>query len=216
MVLLVLSPPEASAQGRAVPERRATAPYIGLAIGRGELPATLAERFYTCQNRFNGRTPSTDLEARVGTPVGVLIVESRSSVRRQESYSEAVCALMDVWLPASGIRTEQERGLEGGAFAGTDVRVGYEGATRFPWVVAAGGGWVWTQETPFLVASAGLRTPGRIRGLVDLEWNQYRIPLDRVTREWENFRPVRVVDRSRKYDWQGTWGLRLGLEVAVR
>lgn len=72
--------------------------------------------------------------------------------------------------------------------------------------VSAGGGWAWSQGLPLAVLGTEYRRGEQVRFGVDAELMLFRVPFDRVTREWDQARVVRALSIERESD--GTRGLR--------
>lgn len=145
--------------------------------------------------------------------MGAVVLESRTTVSGIPPGRDD--CLLVVPRYDDGVHRSQLRGFDPGSSMATDFRFRYQGRTRFSWVMSAGGGWMWAQEIPFVLAGVGIRTPGRVKAVVDLEWNRFRIPFDVVTQEWSRGSVVRELIREREHEWQSGWSLRFGAEYAL-
>jgi hypothetical protein len=111
----------------------------------------------------------------------------------------------------AGVHTDQ-RPVNRGPVVATDLRARHSSFQPFPIVDAAGAGWVWTHQVPFLDARLGLRSPGGSPWGLDLVWEQYRMPFEEITREWRDFGAIREIDRGTRNEWQSSWSVRLSRE----
>lgn len=184
-------------------------PYVGVATGREELPDVFQDQ---CAP---GSTYA--LEGRAGVARGALAIEARGALLGD--FSDAVCALAfdPVPPPREGTRAETTHPFDQGrGHATADLRVRLGGTRGLPVSVSGGAGWMLTERVPYLLAGAGVRTGGKLHLVLDAGWSWYRVPSDLVVIEWKDYRPVREVSRTRRYDWRSGPGVRLGVELPFR
>jgi hypothetical protein len=205
--LLVL-PLLAVAVPAAAQERSAPRPtfFLGVALGAHDLP-----------NSFEGCTPQRQAagEVRAGVALGRLALEGRVTTMATASV---VCAdPLSHAPPPDGIHATRDYDYDVGDSNETaDLRVRYGGVQGFPLTVAAGAGWLEGPDVPYLLASAGVRTGGRVRLGVDVEADWYRVNYRDVSTEWQNGQVVRIVSDERHGTWWNGVGLRLGAELPIR
>lgn len=191
----------------AAAQTRGPVPFLGFAVGGSSLP----EAFSGCTS--DARSAG---EIRAGLSLGRVAVEARGAALLA-GYAQCLIILSEeVHLP--GIHPAVEYPFErGDAHLAAEMRVRYGLPLGLPLVVAAGAGWLAPQDLPYLVASAGIRTRGRVRVALDLDRNWFRVPYDVVVREFgEHGEPGPALSTNRKHDWRAGLGARLGLEVPLR
>lgn len=184
-------------------------PYAGLSIGAQNLPEGL-----------QGCSPETYPagELRVGVALGAVALEGRAGVLADPSDCLlAIPSLFDPALPPDGVHTSREPGFDTDpAELAADVRVRLGGTRRMPLSVSAGAGWLGGPDVPYLSTGIGLRTPGRIRLMLEGEVDWYHVEFTDVTQEWQNGRVVREISRESGDAWWRGVGLRAGVELGGR
>lgn len=202
LAALALAPAALQAQGGGI----SLNPYAGVAIGRVTVPDDLADCFG--DDRAAG-------ELRLGVSAGVVALEARASAAA--AVAEPICAVADLFVPESGVhpttvypfeRTDHHVGL--------DLRLRAGGTRALPFSVSAGAGYTPTYDLPYLLAAAGVRTGGRLRGTLEVEHQWFRVTRAIVQQEWQNFQVVREVSREERTRWAGGVGVRVGLELSAR
>jgi hypothetical protein len=196
----------ASPHGAAAQSARGAVPFLGLAIGGSSLP----EAFSGCTS--DARAAG---EVRTGLSFGRLAVEARGAALLA-GYDMCLILLdEETYLP--GIHEAVEYPFErGDAHAAVEMRVRHDVPGGLPLVVAVGGGWLTPQDLPYLVASAGYRTRGRVRLALDVDHSWFRVPYDLVVREYDAHGGAGpALSTEREHDWRSGLGIRAGLEVQL-
>jgi hypothetical protein len=191
----------------AAAQARGPVPFVGVAVGGSSLP----EAFSGCTS--DARSAG---EIRAGLSFGSLAVEARGGALLAGFDQCLIILSEEVYLP--GVHPTVEYPFErGDGHLAAEMRVRYSLPAGLPLVVAAGAGWLAPQDLPYLVASAGVRTRGRVRIALDLDRNWFRVPYDVVVREFsQHGEPGPALSTDRKHDWRGGLGVRLGLELPLR
>jgi len=201
-LLLSLHPARAAGQTRGPP-----VPYLGVALGASRIPEALAA--CTSDARAAG-------EVRAGLSFGRLAVEARGSALLGGFDQCLIILAEEVRLP--GIHPAVEYPFKrGDAHTAVEMRVRHDVPGGLPLVVAVGGGWLAPQDVPYLVASAGYRTRGRVRLALDVDHSWFRVPFDVVVREYAvhgGAGPALSTDRE--HDWRSGLGIRAGAEIPFR
>lgn len=160
-------------------------------------------------------------EARAGVRSGALALEVRGALVRD--FDEEICAYdFDTPdndpppPPPDGVHAERIYGFDHVTpTAAYDARLRL-GATRaVPVSASVGVGRLAGPDVSYVLASLGVRTPGRLRFAAEVERSWYRIEVEDITREWRGGQPVSVVTRERHTDWWNGTGFRLGLEMDI-
>jgi subtilisin family serine protease len=73
-----------------------------------------------------------------------------------------------------------------------------------------------TLSDAIAVIGAGYRRGERVRLGVDAELMLFRVPFDRVTREWEQAQVLRTISTEREHEWRTGLALRLAIERVLR
>lgn len=200
--LLLIAAEPAAAQERTAP--RPTF-YAGLALGAHDLP-----------DSFEGCVPQNQLagEVRAGLSFGRWALEGRASALANASE---VCLDPLRLPPPDGIQDEREYDYRlGDSNETADLRLRFGGADGLPLTVAAGGGWLEGPDVPYLLASVGFRTGGRVRLGIDAEADWYRVGYREVTREWQNGQLVHEEFGEEHATWWRGVGIRIGAELSIR
>lgn len=187
-------------------ERTPLSPSLGLALGLSRPPASI-------QDPCGGRESLPALDVRVGVERGGVSLEARGSGQVEIGAEDCV------WAPLAhpdGIHTDLLYPFRRGAPLTTDLRVRYAPPLPGSLGLGAGGGWAWSHDLPYVVAATGVHAPGRVRLTGEVERTWFRVPSKAVTREWRDLRVVRELSRERRRDWQGGWGVRVGVDVGFR
>lgn len=197
--------------GTLIPETTAAqdvrSSFVGAAVGAGNLPEPLLEN---CAGSRNERSWSGSLEVRGGLDFGAVAVEGRASFHDALPLPGDDCFSSS---PAheSGIHTDVEYPFEQSGLTATTLQL--RSLLPVPGLTASlGGGWAWSQELPLVVIGAGYRTGRQLRLGVDAELLLFRIPLDRVTREWDQGEIVRTMSTRREHEWDAGLELRFVVE----
>lgn len=202
LLLLALHPNPSAAQTRGSP-----VPFLGAAIGGTSLPDAFAG--CTSDARAAG-------EIRAGLSFGRLAVEARGSALLA-GYSQCLILLQEeVRLPGTHPAVEYpfERG---DTHTALELRVRHDVPAGLPLVVAVGAGWLAPQDVPYLVASAGYRSGGRVRFAFDVDHNFFRLPYDVVVRHYGQYGDAGPpLSSTRKHDWRSGLGIRAGVEIPLR
>ncbi|MBD0319932.1 MAG: hypothetical protein ICV87_06350 [Gemmatimonadetes bacterium] len=203
-VLLAALPYDAAAQAAG---GRKLEPFVGLAAGGSKVP----DAFVGCSH-----DPRVAGEMRAGVALGALALEGRAAGLFGGGADCAVILREELRPP--GIHPAVEYPSErGDMHSMAELRVRYELPSDLPFVVALGAGWLAPQDAPYLVTSAGVRTGGRVRLTLDLDYNRYRVPYDVVVRETSELGETGpALASTRHHDWRGGVGLRVGTEVSLR
>ena len=199
------------AQTEEARDPRPSRPYVGLIGGGGELPVAFHT---TCPSDFEDRSSSYIAGLVFGIPLRPFHLETRN-LRRELVGRGQDCFVLDRRFP-SGIHTERVSGVGKGDMSTSDLRLGYGLPFRYPVVASAGAGWVWGNDLPFLSLGLGLRTTGRARFTFEVLWEAYWMPFELLTREWQDFRVLRTVDREKRHDWQHAWSFQIGIAGYIR
>lgn len=197
----------ASHHGAAAQSARGAVPFLGLAIGGSSLP----EAFSGCT-----RDARAAGELRAGISFGRLAVEARGAALLG-GYD--LCLIMlDQEVRQPGVHESVEYPFErGDAHASVEMRVRHDVPGGLPLVVAVGGGWLAPQDLPYLLASAGYRTRGRVRLALDVDHSWYRVPYDLVVREYgAQGEAGPALSTEREHDWRSGLGIRAGVEIRFR
>lgn len=205
LILGTLLPRAAAAQYRALP-------FVGVAAGAGTLPQAFLRN---CGTSLGARSSSGSVELRAGTQVGWLTVESRTSFQDKLPLAGDDCFSSSPPVHDGGVHTDVAYPFEQGSFTTTTIQLG----ARLPVpaiLVGAGGGWAWSHGLPFAVIGAGYRRGERVRLGVDAELMLFRVPFDRVTREWEQAQVLRTISTEREHEWRTGLALRLAIERVLR
>lgn len=201
-LFLALHPHRAVAQARGGP-----VPYLGAALGGTMIPEALA----ACS-----RDARAAGEVRAGLSFGQLAVEARGSALLAGFDQCLILLHEEVRMP--GIHPAVEYPFErGDAHAALELRVRHGLPAGLPLVVAVGAGWLAPQDVPYVVASAGYRTRGRVRLALDVDQSFFRVPFDVVAREYgEHGGAGPALSSNREHDWRSGLGIRAGVEIPLR
>lgn len=205
---LLLLPAAASAQQRGAAFR----PYVGVGVGTQEVPNALQDE---CTSD-GGRSAA---EARVGVARGAFALEARAMSGADLSTDMCPVAAQPAGLlpmPPDGTFSHDEYDFNRSSdHYGFDLRLRWSGSRALPVSLSAGGGWLASHHLPYFLASAGVRTSGRLRVTLDAEREWFRIEGEEVTRQFQN---SQLVNETREpfSDWRAGLGLRLGLELGSR
>lgn len=189
-------------------QKRGPVPFVGLAVGGSSLPEAFSE--CTTDARSAG-------EIRAGVSFGALAVEARGGALLAGFAAECVIILPEeTSLP--GVHPVVEYPYKrSDAHLSAEMRVRYSLPVGLPLVVAAGAGRIAPQDIPYLVASAGVRTRGRVRVALDVDRSWFRVPFDVVVREFDQHGDAGpALSTTRRHDWRPGLGVRLGLEIKLR
>lgn len=200
-LLLALHPHPSAAQ------MRAPVPFLGAAVGGTTLP----EAFAGCSS--DARAAG---EVRAGLSFGRIAVEARGSALL--GGFDQCLILLDEEVRVPGVHPAVEYPFErGDAHTALELRVRHGLPTGLPLVVAVGAGWLAPQDVPYLVASAGYRTHGRVRVALDVDQSFFRVPFDVVVREYGDRGEVGpALSTDREHDWRSGLGIRAGVEIPLR
>lgn len=189
------------------PGRAQSVPFFALGAGVGGAPGAL-------QDSCGGPSTLAAVEARAGLERGAFGVEARASLTAP--LATHLCVLAAPLMREDGIHEEVHYPFRRGEISAADVRLRYRPLSAAPLVLHTGAGWLPSHDLPYLAAGVGVRGQGRVRLTLDVERAEYRIPFDRVWREWRDHRVVREVRREPDHRWEGGWSVRAGVELPFR
>jgi hypothetical protein len=198
---------------RAGDGRSPVVPHFGFAIGAGSIPRAFEPN---CVEGWEGSTASAAVELRAGLRLGRFGIEARTAPHTEMGLGGAADCLFAEPVLEDGTHTVRSSPIDRGPFIQTDLRVSY--AVRLQpveWLVSSGAGWVWGRGVPALVFGTGIRFGSDLRGVIDAEFNMYRVPWDEVTQVWMAEEVVNAFDLRSEKLWQKAIALRLGLEVVL-
>ena len=149
-------------------------PFGSVALGVSQVPEQLLD---AC----SGSNPLYAAEGRAGLRYASFSIEARTTT--QTYFAQVICAL-DVPVFPDGTHTHVRYPYDSELLIGSDLRLGYR--VVGPFVLGAGGGWLWSHEVPYALASAGLRTGGRVQLAIDVERQWLRLTEEFTTLEWKD------------------------------
>jgi hypothetical protein len=214
LVLAILTVAPASAQPQA--ERDTGTPIVGhlaFALGAGSIPRAFEPN---CNDGWDGSTASVAVEMRGGISWRRIGIEVRTAPHTEAGLGGAADCLLPDPIRPDGIHSIRSSPIDRGPFIQSDIRLSYMLRRQpFEWLVSGGGGLVWGREVPAVVFGTGVRFGTDLRGVIDAEFNTWRLPWDEITQEWFNEEVVREVDRRSKVLWQHGLAVRVGLELLI-
>ena len=155
------------------------APFGSVALGASHVSEQLLD---AC----SGSNPLYALEGRAGVRYAGLSVEARTTV--QTYFSQVLCP-QDVPVFPDGVHTHVRYPYDSETLIGSDLRLSYH--VVGPFVLGTGGGWLWSHEVPYALASAGLRTGGRVQLAIDLERQWVKLGEEHTALEWKDHMRIR-------------------------
>lgn len=184
--------------------------FVGVAAGPEAIPSAYTEQ---C-GRLRGNDPAAATGGAV--LVGARLRPALAAVARlsySRLYEETCLAIPETRF--SGIHTDHYRGTgyHPRLFA-SDLRLRYQ--PNVPWVLSAGGGWMWSHSNPFLVGGIGWSFGSRVRATLGAEVAGHRIEVGALTREWKNSQVIRVISEEREHLWRMGFAFRVGIELHLR
>lgn len=188
--------------------------HFGFAIGAGTIPRAFEPN---CVDGWEGSTASAAVELRGGLGLGRFRLEARTAPHTEVGLGGAADCLFADPVLEDGFHTVRSSPIDRGPFIQTDIRLSY--ALRLEpveWLVSSGAGWIWGRGVPALVFGSGIRFGSDLRGVVDAEFNMYRVPWEEVTQHWMAEEIVSTSNLQSEKLWQKGVALRLGLEVVIR
>lgn len=188
------------------PGRAQSVPFLAVGAGVGGAPVAL-------QDPCGSPATLAAVEARAGVERGAFGVEARASL--QAPLATHLC----VYAPLAredGIHEDVDYPFRRGEMSTVDLRLRYRPLSAAPLTLHAGAGWLPSHDLPYLAAGVGVRGGGRVRLTLNVERAEYRIPFDRVWREWRDLMVVREVRREPDHRWEGGWSVRAGVELPLR
>lgn len=188
-------------------------PHFAFAIGAGSIPRAFEPN---CIDGWDGSTASVAVELRGGLSWRRIGIEVRTAPHTEAGLGGAADCLEPDPIRPDGIHSIRSSPIDRGPFIQSDIRLFYI-LRRQPveWLVSAGGGLVWGRDVPAIVFGSGIRFGSDLRGVIDAEFNTWRLPWDEITQEWFNEEVVRELDRRSENLWQHGLAIRVGLELLV-
>ena len=177
-------------------------PFGSVALGVSHFPEQLLD---AC----SGSNPLYAAEGRAGLRYASFSIEARTTA--QTYFAQVMCPL-DVPVLPDRIHTHARYPYDSEMLIGSDLRLGYR--VVGPFVLGAGGGWLWSHEVPYALASAGLRAGRRLQVAVDVERQCLKLTEELTTLEWKDYMPIRTVSAHTEHRWYRGFGIRLGVELA--
>ncbi len=103
---------------------------------------------------------------------------------------------------------------DGGATLASDLRLWYAATPRL--IIAAGPGWLWTPQAPYLAISPTLRVPtGRAHFVASVDWLLGWFPHDLVVNEFLQNDVTIPLSSTTVHEWRSIVALRAGIELNV-
>ncbi len=207
---LLLLPPLLGFHSRDIaaqaPYGNAPVPFIGFAAAISSLPT----EFQGC-----GGAGHATAELRGGIAWGSLALEGRGALL--QSLGTDLCLNMGrVELFEDRYTTAVYPFSHSDTHTALDARVRYTTRTRIPLGIAAGAGWFAPQDVPYILTSAGVRTPGRVRLALDVDQSWFRLSYDLVTRVYGERGPGAELSRGPAHEWRTGLAVRIGAEIPLR
>ena len=202
-LLTALHAPDAAAQA---PRSNGPVPFVGVAAGVSSLP----DAFQGC-----GGAGHATGELRGGISWGPLALEARGAWMASLGLDQ--CLNLGRIELFEGYSTQVIYPFRhSDTHTALDARLRYTTRTRVPLSVAGGAGWFAPQDVPYILASAGVRAPGRIRLALDVDQSWFRLPYDLVTQADGENGPGPVLSREAAHEWTTGLAVRLGTEIPLR
>lgn len=205
---LVCGATPAFAQARTQQPEAELPVLVGVLVGPERLPKGMVGS--PCGSAV-GSTVVLRTGAYVQVPVGPLTLEGGSALHTDGP--ELVCA--GRLMALDGVHTTREARMRQGDFVSTQVAVLLSLGGTHRAVVAAGAGWTWPKDVPYVTGGLGFHVGRGLQVGVDLGLRLYRVPWTLHTAEYVSGQQVRVISDESYEDWMRAFTVQFSVAFPV-